>query len=202
MNHLTEENIEYITKIVNSSKIKSVELKEDLIDHFCCAIEEYMRKGLSFEKSYEKAYLIISPDGFDEIQRDTIFLLTAKRIKTMKQFMYISGYLFLLGYITTGFLKINHIEGGQIVFLITVVILVFLFLPSLFIYLYKRKLTRSINDKLMYVSGLFGVALFVVYAVLKISHWPNTNIILYASVFITCFVFLPLLVFKMYKKSL
>ena len=64
MSNLTEQNIEFITRIVNSSKIESIEMKEDLIDHFCCAIEEEMRKGLSFEKSYDKAYQNICPDGF------------------------------------------------------------------------------------------------------------------------------------------
>ena len=69
MSILSEENIEFVIRKINGSKIESSELREDLIDHFCCAIEEEMKKGLSFEKSYDKAYQDICPDGFDEIQR-------------------------------------------------------------------------------------------------------------------------------------
>ena len=47
MSNLTEQNIDFITQIINGSKIESVEMKEDLIDHFCCAIEEEMGKGLN-----------------------------------------------------------------------------------------------------------------------------------------------------------
>jgi cation transport ATPase len=202
MSNLTEQNIEFITQIVNSSKIESVEMKEDLIDHFCCAIEEDMRKGLSFEKSYDKAYQNICPDGFDEIQRETIFLLTLKKIKAMKRLMYVSGYLSAIGITTTVFMKLSHIAYGQISLLLTSAILVFLFLPALFINLYKRELTKSISDKLKYMSGLLGVVLLVSFVVFKISHWPGTNLIFLTSVVIINFAFFPFLFFKMYRKSI
>ena len=51
MSNLTDKNVEFISQIINESKIKSEDMKEDLIDHFCCAIEEEMKKGLSFKKS-------------------------------------------------------------------------------------------------------------------------------------------------------
>ena len=202
MSNLTEQNIEFITQIVNSSKIESVEMKEDLIDHFCCAIEEDMRKGLSFEKSYDKAYQNICPDGFDEIQRETIFLLTFKKIKAMKRLMYVSGYLSAIGITTTVFMKLSHIAYGQISLLLTSAILVFLFLPALFINLYKRELTKSISDKLKYMSGLLGVVLLVSFVVFKISHWPGTTMIFLTSVVIINFAFFPFLFFKMYRKSI
>lgn len=62
MSNLSEQNIEFITQVIKKSKIESTEMKEDLIDHFCCAIEEEMGNGLSFEKSYDKAYRNICPD--------------------------------------------------------------------------------------------------------------------------------------------
>jgi hypothetical protein len=144
MNNLTEDNIDFITNIVNRSKISSEELKEDLIDHFCCAIEEEMKKGLSFNKSYDKAYQNICPDGFDEIQRETVYLLTFKKIKAMKKLMYLSGYLSLIGITTTLFLIYSRSSFGGIVLMLTAAILIFLFIPSLFTNLYKRELTKSV----------------------------------------------------------
>jgi len=38
MSILSDQNIEFITKRINESKIESAEMKEDLIDHFCCAV--------------------------------------------------------------------------------------------------------------------------------------------------------------------
>ena len=201
MSNLTEQNIEFITQNINGSKITSTEMKEDLIDHFCCAVEEEMKKDLSFEKSYDKAYQNICPDGFDEIQRETIFLLTFKKIKAMKRLMYVSGYLTAISITTTVFMKSNHIAYGQIALLLTGVILAFLFLPSLFINLYRRELTKSISDKLKYLSGLLGVIIFIAFVIFKTSHWPGSTMIFLTSLVIINFAFFPFLFFKMYKKS-
>jgi len=201
MSNLTEQNIDFITQIINGSKIESVEMKEDLIDHFCCAIEEEMKKGLNFEKSYDKAYQNICPDGFDEIQRETVFLLTYNKIKAMKRLMYASGYLSAIGITTTVFMKSSHIMGGQIALLMTAAVLVFLFLPALFLNLYKRELTKSINDKLKYMGGLFGVILLIAFVIFKLSHWPGATMIFLTSIVIINFMVFPFLFLKMYRKS-
>ncbi len=203
MSNLTEQNIEFISRTINNSKIESVEMKEDLIDHFCCAIEEEMKKGLSFEKSYDKAHQNICPEGgFDEIQRETVFLLTFKKLKAMKRLMYVSGYLSAIGITTTVLMKLNHIAYGQIALLVTSAILVFLFLPALFMNLYKRELTKSLSEKIKYMSGLIGIILLVAFVIFKISQWPGTMMILLTSVVIINFVFIPFLFFKMYRKSI
>ncbi len=201
MNYLTNENIEFITLKINCSNIKSTEMKEDLIDHFCCAVEEEMKKGLNFEKSYDKAYQNICPDGFDEIQRETVFLLTFKKIRTMKRLLYFSGYFSAIGITTTVFMKLSHIAGGQLALLGTAAVLAFLFLPALFVNLYKRELTKSFGDKFKYMSGLLGAILLVAFVVFKISHWPGTTMIFLTSVVIINFSFFPFLFFKMYRKS-
>lgn len=201
MSILSDQNIEFITKRINDSKIESAEMKEDLIDHFCCAVEEEMKKGKSFEKSYEKAFNDICPDGFDEIQNETVFLLSTKKNKAMKRLLYFSGYLSAIGITTTIFMKLSHIAGGQIAFLLTAAILAFLFLPVLFINLYKRDLTKSIIDKLKYVSGFLGVILLLAFSVFKLSHWPGTTIIFLLSLAIINLAFFPLMFFKMYSKS-
>lgn len=199
MNNLTERQIEYIAQAINRSKIESADLKEDLMDHFCCAIEEEMKKGLNFEDSYQKAFLNICPDGLDEIQKETIFLLTSKKIKAMKKLLYVSGYLSAIGLTTTFVMKSTHIGGAMITLLLTTAILVFIFLPTLFITLYKRAFTKNLSDKLKYIFGFIGAALFITSIAFKIAHWPGATLILVTSIATINFVFFPLLFFKMYK---
>lgn len=201
MSILSDYNIEFITQKINGSKIESTEMKEDLIDHFCCAIEEEMKKSKTFEKSYEKAYHDICPGGFDEIQRETIFLLTSKKNKAMKRLLYLSGYLTAIGTTTSVLMKVSHLAGGQIVALVTSFLLVFFFLPTLFLSLYKRKLPKSLADKLKYLSGFLGAAFLVAFVTFKISHWPGSTMIFLTSVVIIIFAFFPFLFFKMYRKS-
>lgn len=201
MNNLTDENIEFVARIINESKIESAEMKEDLIDHFCCAIEEEMERGLSFQQSYDKAYQNICPEGFDEIQRETIYLLTTKKIKAMKRLLYVSGYLSAIGITTTVFMQLNHFGLPGLTFLLTSAILIFLFVPSLFVNLYKRDLAKSLSNKLIYAFGFIGVELLVVFALFRLNHWSWSTIIFLTSFVILNFAFFPLLFFKMYRKS-
>ncbi len=202
MSNLTDEYIEIISQIIKGCNIESAEMKEDLIDHFCCATEEEMKKGLSFQKSYEMVYQNICPNGFDEIQQETVYLLTFKKIKTMKRFMYVSGYFTLIGITSTLFLKTSGFPFGGITLLLTAAILIFLFLPSLFMNLYKRELTKSISDKLKYMFGFMGVELLMVYAIFKINHWQWSTAIFLTAIVIINFAFFPFLFFKMYRKSI
>lgn len=201
MSNITDKNIEFITQIINGSKIASEEMKEDLTDHFCCAIEEEMKKGLSFENSYDKAYQNICPDGFDEIQRETVYLLTSQKIKSMKRLLYVSGYLTAIGISSTVCLKLTHTTGGGYALLVSSLMLMFLFLPSLFLNLYKRELSKNIPNKIMYLFGFIGLLFLVASILFKLMHWGGGTTFLFSSIVILNFAFFPLLFFKMYRKS-
>jgi len=201
MNSLTEEQIDYITQIVNKSTIQSEAMKEDLIDHFCCAIEADMQKGTSFETAYNKAYYYICPNGFDEIQRETIFLLTFKNIKKMKKLLYLSGYLSAIGATTTLFMKLNHFPGGSFALLITTVILLLVFLPTLITYLYKNDLSQSYGRKIMYTCGFVGIELLGAFFLAEMMHWPFGGLVLALAVLLLNFAFFPMWFLKMYRKT-
>jgi len=201
MNSLTDQHIEYLTQVIEESKITSDQLKADLIDHFCCAVEEDVKKGLSFKEAYDKAYHNICPDGFDEIHQETIFLLTSKNLRAMKRLLYVSGYISAIGVTTSLFMKLLHLPGTAAILLLTAAILILLFLPTLFINLYKRELTKSINEKLKYIFGFLGTTLFIAFMIFKMFHWPGTTMLFIMSVFILNFAFLPFLFIKMYKRS-
>jgi hypothetical protein len=201
MSNLTDENIEFVAQIINGSKIESAEMKEDLIDHFCCIIEEEMKRGLSFKQSYNKAYQNICPDGFEEIQRETVYLLTSKKIRAMKKLMYASGYLSAIGITTTVFLKLSHLPHVGIFFLLTTALLIFLFVPSLFLNFYKKDLATSLVNKLIYIFGFIGIELLLTFALFKVNHWPWSATIFLTSIVILNFAFFPFLFFKIYRKS-
>jgi hypothetical protein len=202
MSYLTEKNIEFISRKINGSNIELNEMREDLIDHFCCAIEEDMKKGSSFDKAYDKSYQNICPDGFDEIQRETIFLLTYKKIKTMKQVLYLSAYLSAASIIITTYLSLTHNPASAIALMVSALILLVLFIPSFFLNQYKRELSKTISNKLMFIFGFFGIAIFLISVVFKISHWPGAKVLFLASIAIVNLVYFPFLFFKMYRKSI
>lgn len=177
-------------------------MREDLIDHFCCSVEENLKKGLSFELSYEKAYQDICPDGFDEIQRETLFLITYKKLKAIKRFLYGSAFLTVIGLMVTFYFSLTGKSGGNIALLVSSLIIIFLLLPAIFLNQYKRELSKKISTKLALTTGFIGVTLFFVSVVFKICHWPGAKVGLLLSLLILSITYLPFIFFKMYKKSL
>ena len=76
---LNDKEIDSLEAELLQSAIASQALKEDLLDHFCCFIEHEITKGIPFEESRINAWQQICPNGLDEIQRETIFLIKAKK---------------------------------------------------------------------------------------------------------------------------
>jgi hypothetical protein len=201
MNYLSDENIDFIANEISNSKIISTELKEDLTDHFCCLIEDEMKRGSDFNEAYDKAYRYISPDGFDEIQQETVFLLTKKKIKAMKKTIYLSSFITVFGFSAGTLFKIMHWPFAGIIILLSSMVLILALLPSLFIHQYKKEVSKVFTNKLSYVLGYSGLAMLLASMLFKIFHWPMSNILLIVSVLILNFGFFPLLFLKMYKKS-
>lgn len=201
MSILSDQNVEFITKRINESKIESAEMREDLIDHFCCVIEEEMKNGKLFEESFEKAYNDICHDGFEELQNETVFLLTTKKINAMKKVLYLSGYLSVFGLTTLAFIKLSHLPGAKIVALITTSLLVFLFLPTLFLRLYSKHLSKTFLNKFMYIFGYLGLLFLLIFLIFKEFHLPGSLIIFLTLIIVFNFLFFPLFFLKIYRKS-
>ena len=90
---ITDEQVDFIEKEILKGDVKSKELRDDLLDHMCCLVEIEIKKGLSFEQAYQKAFLQTSPNGYGEIQNETLFLLNYNKIMNMKRLTYISSFL-------------------------------------------------------------------------------------------------------------
>ncbi|WP_436515387.1 hypothetical protein [Ekhidna sp. To15] len=190
-----------IIEEINKSSLKNRTLKDDLIDHFCCMVEIEMDKGLSFEKALEKAYKQTAPNGLDEIQQETIFLLNYSKIMFMKRLTYVSGYLFTLTWVVGLFFKIQHMMGAGLLLGIGALGLAVIFLPLLLINRYKLIAREVLGERLKWIFGLASVFLLITSSTVKILHLPGANVLIGLSLVLLSFGFLPFLFFRMYKKS-
>lgn len=201
MKRLSDEQIDFIVGKVNESQIKSKELKEDLVDHFCCIIEDNMRQGSSFEESYNKAYQSICPGGLNEIYQESIFLLSSKRIGIMKRLLLASGFIVIFILLTGIVFKIQHWPAGGLLLLAAAATLIFVFLPLLFLYFYKSEYSKYLSYRMKYLMGYIGLALLLTGAVMKLFHLPGTGWTLLISLVVLNFGFLPILFYRSYKGS-
>ncbi|ADR20306.1 hypothetical protein MATR_20770 [Marivirga tractuosa] len=198
---ITDEQFSFISQKIKNSGISQKEVQDDLIDHFCCLVEIEMQRGNTFEEAYTYAYQQTTPNGFEEIQLETFFLLNHKKIILMKQFTYISGYLFALSTTAGAFFKIMHFPGANIMLFSGLMGLSFIFLPLLLFNKFKDKVFNLMSEKLKWIFGTLSLMLLLVGSSFKVLHLPGAMILLGIGMFIFGILFLPFLFFRMFKSS-
>ena len=192
---------ERIIEEIEGSSIKNQELKDDLIDHFCCLVEIEMDRGASFEKALEKAYQQTAPNGLGEIQNETIFLLNYSKIMFMKRLMYVVGYLFTVTWIAGIAFKLLHLAGAGVLLGIGALGLAFIFIPMFLINRYKNFAREVLSERLKWIFGGISFLLLVTSITMKLLHLMGAGLMLGLSFLIFGIGFLPFLFFTMYKKS-
>ncbi|MEQ9232379.1 MAG: hypothetical protein RIF46_16985 [Cyclobacteriaceae bacterium] len=198
---IEDKYVDKVIYVIEGSTIKKKELKDDLVDHFCCLIEMDMNRGLNFEEAFSRAQEQTAPNGLDEIQQETIFLLNYNRILFMKRFTYISGFLASFS-LAVGFLfKILHLPGADQLTMIGIIGLAFIFLPLILADRFKHLGNQATIEKIKWIFGGLSALVFAIGGLFKILHWPGAGLLLGLSFLLFCVGFLPLLFFRMYKKS-
>ncbi|WKV11311.1 hypothetical protein [Marivirga harenae] len=198
---ITDQQFDFISQKIKKSGISSPEVQEDLIDHFCCLIEIEMQKGEAFDDAYLKAFEQTTPNGFEEIQNETIYLLNHKKIILMKQITYIMGYLFALSITFGAFFKILHLPGATVLLFSGLMGLSFIFLPLILINKFKDKVLKVMSEKLKWIFGTLSLMLLFVGGTFKILHLQGAAVIFGLGMLSFGLLFLPFLFFRMYKSS-
>lgn len=128
---LTDNQIERINTDLDVLGIKSVELKDDILDHICSDIEAI--DNLSFKEAYLQVIKKFGGErAIEQIQKDTDFLINYKRNLYLKRALFISGFIvsFLM---STGIMfKIMNWPYAGIILITAFLLLNFVLLPILF----------------------------------------------------------------------
>jgi len=199
---LTSEQEDIIKVTVESKGIQLPSLQDDIIDHLCCVVESQLGKGKEFDQLLEEAIADIAPHGLEDIQRQTIFLLNAKRIIIMKKLMYSIGFLGALS-LTAGIVfKLFWYPGANIFFTIGIVTLLLIFIPLVAFDRYKVAISKTLSERLKIVLGAVAAIIAGLTGVFKMLHLQGADILLGVTAIVFGFGFLPFLFFTMYKKSI
>lgn len=199
---LSAEQIAIIQAKIDASALHAPTLREDVLDHLCCAVEEKISAGESFDVALAHALHQLSPEGLYAIQRETNLLLNENTIP-MKKLMYSIGLVTSISYSVGLMMKLLHMPGGEELVNYGFLGFALLFMPMLTTHLYRRKSIRASHEKLKIISAIVSAVLTGLAVLLKMSmtlDWSETMLILGVSVF--SFAFLPLHFYGMYKKSM
>ena len=120
----------------------------------------------------------------------------------MKKLMYIIGLVSAISLSMGWLFKTLHLPGGQELFIYGFIGLALIFLPMLAISKYKTNINKVLSERLKIILGFSSVFITGVSVVFKIAHLQGANVLLLTGIILFSFGFLPLLFFRMYKKSI
>ncbi|MBX7182893.1 MAG: hypothetical protein K1X82_12335 [Bacteroidia bacterium] len=189
MYQLSEEQIDFILDDIRARGVKLDSLQQSLLDHVCCIIEQGLEANGDFEGFYQTTIQSFYQKELVEIEEETILLIKFKHYYTMKRIMLLSGSFGVIGFLVGSIFKVFHLPGAAFLFLISILIISFVFLPLVFVL--KAKEEQSFSNKFTLASGTIVAMLYCLSALFKVMHWPHANFMWYISLAIAVLIFIP-----------
>jgi hypothetical protein len=197
---LTENNVDTIRQMIEQSRISHGTIKDDILDHLCCAVECRIAEGKNFETAFAQSLHEFSPLGLDEIEKETYLLLNPK-ILFMKKLMYGSGLIFSIMVAVGLLLKVLHLTGSNELMLVGMVGFVIVYLPLVLKTRAGRQTPISPMERTRDVLGFISAFILSAGGILKIMGAVGANETLLLGTGIFSFGFLPFLFLRMYRES-
>lgn len=197
MPELTLQNIEQISRDILKQEINFSHLREELIDHVCCDVENEMHNGLSFSDAYEKVRLKIGSGRFSQIQKDTLYAVDLK-YRNMRNIMKISGIAGIILLSFAALFKIRHWPLAGMLMTMGAITLALIFLPSSLGILWKE--THNKRRLFLFISAFTTGAFFIAGTLFKVQHWPGAGVILMISLFSAVFMFIPAIISNIFRE--
>jgi hypothetical protein len=195
---IIDNKVEWIESDLISRGLKYESLREDILDHICCLLEESMIEGKDFETSYSEIIENIGDDRLRGIEHQTLLLLD-KNFQKMKKTTYIIGLVSALVMLFGSLSKRMHWPGAGMELTLGLLGIIFVFLPLYFIVNYRE---RGENKNIVYpIVGYFTLALILTGAIFRIQHWPGANFVFWAGLAVLIIGFVPLYLVNAFKKS-
>lgn len=186
---VSAKQIDFILDDIEAHGIKTEDLKDNLLDHICCIVENEMNTKDDFYEFYERILPRFFTDELREIQEETDKLLTFKDYYAMKNTLVKSGListaLTLLGVL----FKIMHWPGASIMLVLGVAIFGLLFIPLMIVLKFKDE--EKPIDKWVLSMGLALGMVASIGVLFKIMHWPFASILIISSLSAFILIFVP-----------
>jgi hypothetical protein len=195
---LSDEQIQIIKERVENSSIKLPTLKDDIIDHLCCVAEIKMEHHMDFDSALKGALQELAPEGLDEIQKETIFLLNSTIIIVMKRIMYLVGLLSSMSFVLGTMFAMMHWPAAGELSIGGFLGFAFLFIPLYTIDYFKTKIHRAMTEKIRLFIGIASAMVMAGAIIFKSLHLQGADFLLVIAAGLFAFGFLPFLFFNMY----
>lgn len=97
MNYLNDRQIQYIEFCLAEARLRHGGLQEELLDHLCCAVEEKMADGCTFQQAVKATFDTFRKDEMQEIQAQIFSIHTKKRLMMKVSLLVLASLLTFSG---------------------------------------------------------------------------------------------------------
>lgn len=201
MAQLSDEQVDLICQRIAGDGVVTGALQQDLLDHYCCYIEEELDNGSTFDKAYQEAFLAITPNGMHEIEEELFFLLTFKKQTNMKRLIYGAGFLSAFGICMGMLFKILHWPGAAVILFSGFSALI-ITMGALLIHSMVHIGKYPTDYKVRIFAGFIAGLLIASGSMFKMLYYPTANMQLLLGMVILNFIFLPMFFYQLYRQSL
>jgi hypothetical protein len=198
---LAQAYIDVIRARINASKVTIQTLKDDLVDHLCCVVEFKIENGKSFEVAFQDALYELAPNGLDDLQHQTLYLIHSSKLIFLRKIMYGIGFVSTTALSLGWLFTVLHWPGGYELFNYGFLGFFLVFVPMMAIDRYKVKVRKALSERLRIIVGAASGIMVGVSLIFKFLHLQGVDILLIGGVCLFTFGFLPFLFFNLYRKA-
>lgn len=191
---INEKQIDFILNDIRARGVEMESLRNDLLDHICCIIEQNLKEEEDFENFYANTITGFYKDELWEIEEETLRLLTFKNYYAMKKTMITSGVASTISLGLGLIFKFMHWPGAGFLILLGIALAGLLFLPLVFTLKAKEK--QKAQERITLLIGGLATSVLSFSILFKIFHWPYANVMGMAALLTLTFVFLPVYFFN------
>ena len=198
MVRVSDEQVDFILHEIEAHGVTIEDLQWNLLDHMCCIIENEMSETDNFDQFFQGLLPRFFNDNLREIQEETELLLTFKHFYAMKKTVNISGLLAAVLTLMGSVLKVFHLPGAGIAFVLGIAFFSLVFLPLMIVLKFRDEGTKT--DKLVLSFGfLVGIVTSLGFLA-KLMHWPGANMMMLTGLVSFTFVYVPLYFFTRVRR--
>jgi hypothetical protein len=200
MPKLSIEQVNIIERLINEAVADEL-LQLELVDHVCCAIEDALKLGQSFDQALNSALYELNPDGASAIEQELLFLLTLQIPIIMKKLLYGCGFIAATG-ITSGLMFRQFHWPGSVVLMFLGSAALLIAMITLLVHIVKFPGIMTMQSRIRLLAGSLGGILVASGTMFKIQHFPSANIQVGLGMILLIVLFIPLFFWELYQREL
>jgi Ca2+/Na+ antiporter len=195
---VSDEQVDFILHEIEARGVTIEDLQWNLLDHMCCIIEHEMSEKDDFNEFFKRLLPRFFNDNLREIQEETELLLTFKHFYAMKKTVNISGLLAAILTLMGSVLKVFHLPGASICFVLGIAFFSLIFLPLMIALKFRDEGTKT--DKLVLSFGFLVGIITSLGFLFKLMHWPGANMLMLSGLVSFTFVYVPIYFFSRIRR--